>query len=327
MSVELLDRETMLADYDKDGFVVVEDIFDPEVDFEDLIEDYSEVLDGIARRWHAEGKISSDFAGQPFETRLINIMSETDEPWIDYYNISMPLWGVTDRTPFHFSEPIFKIMTKEKLLDLIEIFIGPEIYANPIQHLRVKPPEYLIPRSKQHALNARTNWHQDMGVTIEDANDTDLITIWIPITDATENNGCLQFVRGSHRDALAEHCPRTDGDIEIPPQLRQGEIVKVPVKKGGVLVIHPLVKHDSAHNMTRDEVRWSYDLRYQPIGQPTGRPEWPGFVARSRKDPDSVVTDHREVERRWLETRAWMAETKAHLVRRWKGGVSPYCGF
>jgi ectoine hydroxylase-related dioxygenase (phytanoyl-CoA dioxygenase family) len=327
MTTTLLDREAIFSSYEMDGFVVVEDVFDPDVDFADLIADYEEVLEGIARRWHEEGIISSDFAGQPFETRLISIMSETDRPWIDYFNISMPLWGVTHETPFHYSEPIFRIMTDPRLLDVIEMFIGGEILANPIQHLRVKAPEFLIPKGKQHALNARTNWHQDMGVTLEEANQTGMITAWIPITDATEDNGCLRFIPGSHRDALAEHCPRTDGDIEIPPELRGGTVVKAPMKKGGVMFLHPLVKHDSARNETRTEVRWSYDLRYQPIGQPTGRPEWPGFVARSRKNPESVVTDHREVERRWLETRSWMASTNAHLVRRWKGGTSPYCGF
>jgi len=321
-------KEDILAEFDENGYVVVGGIFDPVLDFGPLRADYEDVLDGVAKRWHAEGKTSSDFAGQAFEERLISIMKETDESWIDYFGISLPLWDTTEETPFHYCEPIFNIMTKPAFLDVIEWFIGPEIYANPIQHLRVKPPACLIPSEKQHALNARTNWHQDLGVTLPEANDTNLLTTWITITDATEQNGCLQMIPGSHKEGrLVEHCPRTDGDIEIPPQERQGEVVKVPVNAGDVLFLHKLTKHDSAHNETEDEIRWSYDLRYNPTGEAVGRPEWPGFVCRSEKDPDSVETDSQNVVDRWLKARSWMAENEAHLVRRWKGGMSPYCGF
>ena len=61
MSSGLADLESLKREYDQKGYVVVDGIFDAEEDFRDLIEDYSEVLDGIARRWHAQGGISSTF--------------------------------------------------------------------------------------------------------------------------------------------------------------------------------------------------------------------------------------------------------------------------
>ena len=315
----------ILAEFDEKGYVVIEDIFDPEKDFGPIIDDYTEVLDGVARRWHEQGILSSTHAGLPFCEKLIKITQETSEPWIDYFNISLPLWDVTEKTPLHFTEPIFNMMRHPRLLDAIELFIGPEIFANPIQHTRIKPPQSMIAKDKQHALNARTNWHQDLGVTLDEANETNLLTVWAPITDATEHNGCLRFIPGSHRDPLVEHCPRTDGDIEIPPELRRGEVVKVPVKAGDALFLHKLVKHDSAPNETTDSVRFSYDLRYNPIGEASGRPEWPGFVARSRAHPQAEDRDFEAVRKRWQTAHNWMAETGIHLVRRWKGG-SPYCG-
>lgn len=54
---------------------------------------------------------------------------------------------------------------------------------------------------------------------------------------------------------------------------------------------------------TSDRLRWSFDLRYQPSGQPTGRPAFPSFVLRNRSNPGSEVTDPAEYARRWNETR------------------------
>jgi phytanoyl-CoA hydroxylase len=316
---------SVLDEFNENGYVIIKGIFDPAIDFQPLIDDYTERLGEISGQWHREGILSSSFDELPFDQKLIRIINETHRPWIDYFNFSLPLWDVTEETPFHFPKALLDIMTKPQLLDKIELFIGPEITANPIQHVRIKPPQRMYAKEEQHALIARTNWHQDLGVTIEEANDTNLLTVWIPIYDSTLENGSLRMIPGSHRDPLVEHCPRTDGDIEIPPEYRKGDVVTVPVKAGDALFLHKMVKHDSAPNETRDQVRWSYDLRYNPTDQPTGRPEWPGFVARSHAAPDSVDRDHDAIVRRWLDKRTWMAETHAHLVRRWKGG-SMYCG-
>ena len=38
--------------------------------------------------------------------------------------------------------------------------------------------------------------------------------------------------------------------------------------------MHKHTIHGSLPNVS-DEIRWSLDLRYNPTGQPTGRPEFP----------------------------------------------------
>ena len=38
-------------------------------------------------------------------------------------------------------------------------------------------------------------------------------------------------------------------------------------------------------------MRWSMDLRYNPVGQGSGRPAFPSFVVRSAEAPESVLSD------------------------------------
>ena len=40
---------------------------------------------------------------------------------------------------------VFDVLTAPPLLDAVESIIGPEIYSNPTQHVRLKPPEALTP--------------------------------------------------------------------------------------------------------------------------------------------------------------------------------------
>ena len=78
------------------------------------------------------------------------------------------------------------------------------------------------------------------------------------------------------------------------------------VDRGDVIFMHKETIHGSYAN-TSDEIRWSYDLRYNPSDQSTGRIAFPCFVARSRRNPQSELRDPAEWNRLWLETRAHMA--------------------
>jgi len=64
----------------------------------------------------------------------------------------------------------------------------------------------------------------------------------------------------------------------------------LPVKRGGVVPFHKLNVHKVLPNKSKN-LRWSMDLRYHPIGQASGRPDFPGFIARSRVNPSSELRD------------------------------------
>lgn len=143
-----------------------------------------------------------------------------------------------------------------------------------------------------------------------------------PLWDATVENGCLMVWLHSQEQGLLDHCPAYDG-LQIPSKMIHGEPKSIPMKRGDVLFLHRLTRHAS-HSNTSDHVRWSFDLRYNPIGQPTGRGQFPGFVARSRAHPESELHDPAEWARLWRETRYRLAREEAPPFNRWSA-ESPVC--
>jgi ectoine hydroxylase-related dioxygenase (phytanoyl-CoA dioxygenase family) len=90
----------------------------------------------------------------------------------------------------------------------VESLIGPETASNPIQHVRIKPPQRAVPKKERRAHVIATDWRQDKGVTLEEADDTEFVTVWLAITDATIENGCLQVASGNY-DTMLPHCAKT----------------------------------------------------------------------------------------------------------------------
>ena len=311
--------------FQEQGFLVVDDVLEPERDLDPVVSEYEDLLDTLVAGWHADGLLPSTFSELPFAQRFARVLVEAsrDLNVMSYFDISLPFEGVTATTPIHLGPATFGLLRNPRLLDLVEQFIGGEIFSNPIQHTRIKPPERELPEHLQgSSLLARTDWHQDTGVHLPEADDTPMLTVWLPLTDATEANGCLCVIPGSHRHGLVTHCPRPGN--HIPDQLLGGQPVPLPVKRGAVLLFHHLTKHASLTN-TSDGIRWSFDLRYQPIGQPTGRPAFPGFVARSRRNPASEVTDWHVWADLWRETRSRLAHGQAPgKFTRWTG-EEPVC--
>ena len=95
--------------------------------------------------------------------------------------------------------------------------------------------------------------------------------------------------------------------MEIPEHVasRRGAVA-LPTRRGDALLLHKRTIHSSLSNVS-DKIRWSFDLRYNPTGQHTGRGAFPGFVARSRRNPDTELRDRDEWSRRWHRTRAELA--------------------
>ena len=69
----------------------------------------------------------------------------------------------------HRGPAVFNLLRSPRLLNGVEHFIGPEVYSNPIQHVRIKVPERLVPTENQNDMNSRTPWHQDASTVTAEA--------------------------------------------------------------------------------------------------------------------------------------------------------------
>ncbi|MDE0449250.1 MAG: phytanoyl-CoA dioxygenase family protein [Spirochaetaceae bacterium] len=319
-------NSVQLSRFERDGYLRVVGVLEPAAVVEPLFAEYEQVLDRLAHELRDRGEIASTHADLGFAERLIRIYRESGRDHSRYFDPSLLTRGVTPDTPFWAGPAVFRIITHESVLDLVECLIGPEIYSNPVQHIRIKPPERLLPDGATDVLARANPWHQDNGVVDPVADGSDMLTVWIALSDAPVERGCLQVIPGSHRQALRTHCPNIPGrPLAIPDALLDlDRATPVPVRSGDVILMHRHTIHGSLPNVS-DDIRWSLDLRYNPTGQPTGRPEFPGFIARSRRDPDSELRDPEAWAKLWSGARDRLAvHPPTKPAHRWRG-TEPVC--
>ena len=290
---------------DEVGYVVWKNLLDPDLDLLPLFEEYDRLVDEVSARMEADGVVSDRYADLPLGDRVIRLAVESGGRVFAHTDICLPGARTTPDTPIHLGPAVFGLLANQKLLDAVEAFIGPEILVHPVQHARMKPPQHLVPEDLYfNTMVSRTVWHQDQSVVHEAGDETDILTVWIPLTEATLETGCLLVVPGSHRGELILHCldtPKTKG-LHIPEERVPPGAVPLEMEPGDVLFMHRRTVHSSLPNLS-DELRWSFDLRYSPVGAPTGRDWAPSFVARSQADPTSVVEDPLIWRDMWLDTR------------------------
>jgi len=316
-----------MQNFQRDGYVVVRNLLDHPRVLAPVVAEYETVLDRLAVEWQQQGRLRTTYDDLPFGERLMRMVTEAELAYDLHFDISLPQANITAETPMHHGPAVFRLLTCPALLDVVEQFIGSEIYSNPVQHTRIKVPEHVLSEPSRTGLTGQIAWHQDLGVITDDADETEMLTVWFPITRATLDNGCLAVVPGSHRDELMLHCRSrhalTLNQVCIPDALVSARSVPVPMEPGDVLFMHRKTQHCGLPNHS-DEVRWSFDLRYQPTGQPTGRRWFPGFVARSCLHPETELTDPGHWAESWRVARAKLADSADVGFNRWRQG-DPRC--
>jgi len=312
--------QAQTAFFEENGYLVVENLLDEDRILAPVRAEYAGLLDTLVEGWIADGALEAQARHLDFFGKL-HLCYIRGLDWFQPLDISLPGDEITPDTPMHFGPAVFDLLTDARLLDVVESLIGPEITSNPIQHVRLKPPATDLHGDEIRAHITRTEWHQDRGVAHDEADSTDMVTVWIAMNDATEANGCLKVVpQGS--GSLLPHCAKmqttiADGFID------EDRSVTLPVRAGGVVILHPLTPHCSLANTT-DGFRWSFDIRFNRTGQPTGRSHFPSFVARSRQDPAAELHDWRVWRDSWEAARTSLAVQPHIPIHRWDSDA-PFC--
>ena len=75
----------------------------------------------------------------------------------------------------------------------------------------MKPPLRSLDRERaEHSNVGATSWHQDTVALTADADETEMLTLWVAMTEAAVENGCLMSIPGAdgtHETANPRHEP------------------------------------------------------------------------------------------------------------------------
>jgi len=141
-------------------------------------------------------------------------------------------------------EMAYKLATNKELLDSVEALLGPNILLYNTSFV-IKEPN-----SKAHI-----SWHQDL--TYWGFNDDKQVAAWIALSDATEENGCMHMIPGSHKGGQLPH--RTTKDSNN--LLHHGQTIEgvseeqsrcIPLNAGEASLHHGWTMHTSYPNKSDD---------------------------------------------------------------------------
>lgn len=117
--------EEQVARFHSQGYLVVEAVLD-DADLAPSRREYSQLLDEVACRPHAQGLISDAFTAVPFETRYSRILGECPQLY-KYLNISLPLIDATADSSdwaMHAGPAVFGLLRHPRILDVVESILG-----------------------------------------------------------------------------------------------------------------------------------------------------------------------------------------------------------
>ena len=133
--------------FEEEGYVVVDGVCSiPSVSSTRSSRSTTACWTGSPPNSAQSGAISSTYSDLAFSDRLTRIYAETGQGRPKYFDCLLPQSGVTHETPFWTGPAVFDLLRQRGRYSIaVESLIGPEIYANPVQHVRMKPPERLTP--------------------------------------------------------------------------------------------------------------------------------------------------------------------------------------
>ncbi len=224
-------NDSMIRDYQKDGFVMVEDFLGPD----ELHSLRAAVDDAVARMGNkkvAGGKVNWE-SGDSYYDKV--------------FTQRLNLWKI--------SPVVRDFMLHPGLGEMMCALAGVDGY-------RVWHDQALI----KEPFGNPTAWHLDNPYW--SFHSRDAISIWIALDDATLQNGCLYFIPGSHRLARFDNVGigQNLGDLfKVYPEFARTQPVAAPMRAGSCSFHNGLCAHGAGANMTPGRRR-AMTCAYMPEG-------------------------------------------------------------
>jgi non-haem Fe2+, alpha-ketoglutarate-dependent halogenase len=181
--------------------------------------------------------------------------------------------------PHLFFQWAWNLSTHPRVLDCMEQLIGPNILLKSTRLF------YKFGNSSSFV-----GWHQD-GIT-EGLKDAYVPAIWLGLTPATVENGCLRVVPRSHRLGLIAHAYRPNPDnLTTQGATAQVEIDSpqdVVMHAGEMSLHHPLVLHASNPNQSA-ESRIGFSATYSTPALTASRTAVAWVRGNGPRDPFRIV--------------------------------------
>ena len=154
-------------------------------------------------------------------------------------------------------ESFLKYCLNDKILDFVEQLLGGKV-ALWNSSFFAKPSHN----------GFETPWHQDGQYW--PINPLSTCTVWLAIDDATEENGCLRFIKGSHKDKkLKDHSQNDKKNLTLHQELNKNEYdisksVNLLLKRGQISLHDVYLIHGSKENKSPNSRR-AMTMRFMPL--------------------------------------------------------------
>jgi phytanoyl-CoA hydroxylase len=244
MTAATMDTTEIARSYRERGFAVVRGAI-PAQDLQPLRATIARGLDALARELIAKGEATHDHAHLDIEDRLPALLGEREfgRSWDD------PVFG----------PELHALIQHPGLLAPLQSLLGEDVRFDGSHRLRPKLP---------HSELTAFPWHQDSQYYGPPSAGMHIVSLWVPLVDVDESNGCLWFIPGSQRWGLLPGARGADMNIRSPVDVEgQGTPEALPMRLGDIVLFSNLTVHGSKVNRT-ERVRWSLDLRYSAIKDP-----------------------------------------------------------
>jgi len=134
-------------------------------------------------------------------------------------------------------------------------------------------------------------WHQDQAYWIH-TDDRRTATCWLALDDSTIDNGCMQFLPGSHTEPVRPHRPagasREEQHTLVTDLRPDDHLVPVPIRRGDITVHNEGVLHGSGGNRSAASWRRAYIAAFRSI-ETVRRERELGFTHSHNDDQDVLA--------------------------------------